>query len=187
MSILSDIVFQYSLNQICNLTKRSIDEYSTTKNSPDGIQDAILYRDQTTTNSLTNGRIQEALSTAGIIQYVNQILCTPKAIDICKSAMRKSYKMTRIANSILPPIILNKQEASSLPLPLCYSNGLIAPNSYYVQVSLHDQQIVLILNKALAVPSSDDGVKLFTVLEKTVEIHRKFRECSVSVAMESSR
>lgn len=84
--------------------------------------------------------------------------------------MRKSYKIIRIANSILPPIILNEQEASSLPLPLRYSNGLIAPNSYYVQVSLHEQQIVLILNKTLDVPSSDDNVKLFTILKKTVEI-----------------
>ncbi|KAG1103148.1 hypothetical protein G6F42_017261 [Rhizopus arrhizus] len=165
-NILRDIDFQHSLNQICNLMKGSIDEYSTTKNSPDGIQDVILYSDRTTTNSFTNGRIQEALSTAGIIQYGNEFICTPKVIDICKSAMRKSYKMIRMANSI----ILNEQEANSLPLPLCYSNGLIAPNSYYVQASLHEQQIVLILNKTLDVPSGDDGVKLFTILEKTVEI-----------------
>ncbi|KAL9537980.1 hypothetical protein MBANPS3_011296 [Mucor bainieri] len=79
--------------------------------------------------------------------------------------------MIQIANTLLPPVIVNNGNQHDAVFQASERiENLIAPNSFYVQANVTETQISFILNKVIEVPSSEAGIDLFTVQERSVEI-----------------
>ncbi|KAL9548798.1 hypothetical protein MBANPS3_005517, partial [Mucor bainieri] len=169
-AIYEDVDVNDYFKQVVNLFKKALSGEGTIRDSPDGIQHILLYsRDIVLLND--SYCIQNALLEANIIQSGSEFLSFTLNRN-AEFAMQQSYKMIQIANAMLPPVIIGNEEQNDCSrLQTCKPlNNLIAPNSFYVQANVTETQISFILNKVIEVPSSETGIDLFTVQERSVEI-----------------
>lgn len=152
-------------------------KYSTTRNSPDGIQDVILHCNFQT-NIFYMEIFQMALLNADFIDAQTDFICLTQGRDICSGALKKPYKMFQIANALLPPTIWNEESKKQIELMEYDSNegDLLPPNSFYVQAYISDDHIRFILNKVVTVSSTNDYIQksTFTLQEVSVKLEGIF-------------
>ncbi|KAF1800253.1 CigB protein [Mucor lusitanicus] len=152
-------------------------DYSTTRNSPDGIQDVILHCNFQT-NIFYMEIFQMALLNADFIDAQTDFICLTQGRDICSGALKKPYKMFQIANALLPPTIWNEESKKQIELMEYDSNegDLLPPNSFYVQAYISDDHIRFILNKVVTVSSTNDYIQksTFTLQEVSVKLEGIF-------------
>ncbi|CAO3647000.1 unnamed protein product [Mucor fragilis] len=158
---------------ICKV-KGLYNKYSRFQNSPDGIQDIVLYRHSTFYSSYET-LFRKALLDANLISAHNEFI---PEINICFGAMQKPFKMVQIANALLPPTIWKNGNSTQLKWTdyNAHEEDLLPPNSFYVQAYINDDHIRFILNKVIAVSSVNGAVQksTFTIQEMSVELESIF-------------
>lgn len=146
-------------------------EYGGFSNSPDGIQDIVL-------DYGVYGRdyyffyISQALVRAKLVKPENSFIRTGATSLLFEDiAMQKSMKMIEIANAILPPVFLDKEKVENVAYNKTQddSNSLLPLNSFYVQVTIGEQQINFILNKVVKEPSAKNIAQLFTIQQRKIK------------------
>ncbi|GAN03685.1 hypothetical protein MAM1_0046c03140 [Mucor ambiguus] len=174
-AVFEDVNVKHYFKQMSSYFKEALGEYGMHKKSPDGIQHILLYGDNYST---LDGH---DFSRVDYTYYIKHILKEDNAMQVgeglrlltrkAQYAMQQSYKMIQIANAVLPPVVVGDEEKNDSTFQTCKrTDGLIAPNSFYVQANVTETQISFILNKVIEVPSSENAVSLFTVQERSVEI-----------------
>ncbi|EPB81099.1 hypothetical protein HMPREF1544_12199 [Mucor circinelloides 1006PhL] len=170
--IWDDVNVEQFLGQVNHIIKDSLDQYGTAEGSPDGIQDVILYKCNPRIKNASCGIIEGALTKCVLkavdtFQHRNAFIDTPEVAAVCASAMMKPHKMIQIASAILPPVLVDQENALTITRN---SSEPIAPNSYYAQVLINKQHVDFILNKVIKASLSETTIQKFTVLEKRIEI-----------------
>ncbi|KAL9560215.1 hypothetical protein MBANPS3_000067 [Mucor bainieri] len=169
-AIYEDVNVKQYFKQVCDFFKEALAEYGAVKDSPNGIQHILLCSFNISRIADPGFCIHYALAEEDIIEPGNNVPSFHPE-DYAELAMQQSYKMIQVANAILPPVIVGNEEQNDSTLPSCKpADSLIAPNSFYVQASVTETQISFILNKVIEVPSSETGIDLFTVQERSVEV-----------------
>ncbi|KAL7330828.1 hypothetical protein PS15p_205720 [Mucor circinelloides] len=168
-TIFADENVKQYFKQVSDFLKSALGEYGSIKNSPDGIQHVLLYNNSTAGPVFRHCIMQELIN-EDIIQPGNKFIKTsPYNNAMC--AMQKSLKMIQIANAILPPVIVNEDTQDDSVFQMDRrSDKLTSTNSFYVQASITDTHISVILNKVVVPPSFKNAAKIFTVQERSVEI-----------------
>ncbi|KAK4521037.1 uncharacterized protein ATC70_004026 [Mucor velutinosus] len=176
-AVFEDADVKHYFKQVSSFFKEALDEFGAIKNSPDGIQHILFYsRYCNSDGDVSTGQdysdyIKQALIDESIIQPGKDF----DGINLYSNAqfaMQQPYKMIQIANAVLPPVIVNdnKQQNDSLIQTCKHADNLIAPNSFYVQANVTEAQISFILNKVVELPSSETGIGLFTIQERSVKM-----------------
>lgn len=173
--ILNDKDIEQLMYKVVDAYKRILCKYSQVENSPDGIQ-AITFCDDFYGLRLFNkDLVLVALLDAKISVANSKFINIVDDTMISRAALQKPYKMIQIANALLPPDILSKDNLSLYPNLIEHDwreNDLIQPNSFYVQAYIYENCINFILNKVIAVSSIDNAVQksTFTIQEKNINI-----------------
>ncbi|CAO0803721.1 unnamed protein product [Mucor circinelloides] len=169
-TLMEDVNIKQYFKQVSDFLKGSLLEYGATKHSPDGIQHVLLYSHFEDQRQDFRHFIKQVLIKEDIILPRDEFIDINTWFSV-EYAMQKPYKMIQIANAVLPPVIVNEDTQDDSVFRMdTRSDNLIAPNSFYVQANITDTHTSFILNKVVALPSSKNAAKLFTVQERSVEI-----------------
>ncbi|KAL7334848.1 hypothetical protein PS15p_200417 [Mucor circinelloides] len=170
--LLNDADIKLLIQQSLDSFQRILEKYSLLKNSPEGIQDIILYADCENSNVFLKSLVRDMLLKEGIIDQENDFMDTCNDMRLCEGAMQKPCKMIQIANALLPPMIRNKGDRVVFE-PKQYSRqetNILPSNSFYLQAHMHQHSINFILNKVVTASVVDniEQKSTFTVQEETI-------------------
>lgn len=151
-----------------------LEKYSPIKNSPEGIQDIILYADCECSNPFHRNLIRDLLLKEDIIDQENDFMDICNNLRLCEGAMQRPCKMIQIANAFLPPMIWNEDVQSEFEPKqhIRQEADILPPNSFYLQCYIHQHYINFILNKVVTVSFLDDTEQksTFTVQEEIINM-----------------
>ncbi|EPB84115.1 hypothetical protein HMPREF1544_09103 [Mucor circinelloides 1006PhL] len=172
--LLNDADIKLLIQQSLDSFKRILEKYSLVKNSPESIQDIILYADCENSNVFLKSLVRDILLKEGIIDQENDFMDTCNDMRLCEGAMQKPCKMIQIANALLPPMIQNDDDQVVFE-PKQYrrqETNILPSNSFYLQARMHQHSINFILNKVVTVSVVDniEQKSTFTVQEETIPI-----------------
>lgn len=183
-AICNDPNIQLSLADIYNAINEVLFKFSPIKNAPDGIQNIIIhdsaaFRKNDSEHPFYKYIINDFLVNTNVDEIRNYHEHKVMAGHyITFGAMQKPYTMIQIANSFLPPTILNDKypvNDSSKQIRNTTLNDrkeidLLPPNSFYVHAHVKDFSVYYTLNKIIEVSSSigTSEKSTFTVKEKTI-------------------
>lgn len=172
--ILHDAGIKQFIQKIVDSFKMILGKYSQVKNSPEGIQNIILYSCLDGSKRCYEYIIRNALLESNAIDDKNNFFNGFLDFELSEAAMKKPYKMIQIANTLSPPIVLNENDLTgpNLIKHSWHQKDLLQPNSFYVQAYVYPDHISFILNKAVVVSSKNNAVKksTFTIQEETINI-----------------
>ncbi|KAI8645211.1 hypothetical protein BD408DRAFT_480717 [Parasitella parasitica] len=172
--ILNDANIKQFIQDGLGSLQRILDKYSSAKDSPEGVQDIVLYTDCETSHPFHKRLIRDILLDANVIDSENKLISVFDDMKLCEGAMQKPYKIIQIANANLPPIIWN-DDRHTAPQVLkhgCHSLDLLPSNSFYLQAHIYRYHVEFILNKVVAETLVEDVEQkaTFTVQEETLVI-----------------
>jgi len=156
--LLNDADIKLLIQQSLDSFKRILEKYSLVKNSPESIQDIILYADCENSNVFLKSLVRDILLKEGIIDQENDFMDTCNDMRLCEGAMQKPCKMIQIANALLPPMIQNDDDQVVFE-PKQYrrqETNILPSNSFYLQARMHQHSINFILNKVVTVSVVDN-------------------------------
>ncbi|KAK4511099.1 uncharacterized protein ATC70_012310 [Mucor velutinosus] len=171
--ILDDADIKLFLQQSIQSFRNILEKYSPIKNSPEGIQDIILYADCESSNPFHRNLMRDLLLREDIIDLKNNFMDICNDLRLCEGAMQRPCKMIQIANALLPPMIWNEDGQSEIE-PKQHNRqeaDILPSNSFYLQCYLHQHHINFLLNKVITVSVVDDTEQksTFTVREETID------------------
>lgn len=176
--VLNDTDIKKTIHEALGSFKNLLSKYSVVKNSPEGIQDIILYTDNDYNNLFYKNLVRDVLSQANVIDDENEIINIFDEMKLCEGAMQKPYKMIQITNALSPPVMWNRSNVEDFKLVEINRDktDLLPPNSFYLQAHICENRVEFILNKVVAVASTNNGVQksTFTVQEETVNVEDMF-------------
>ncbi|GAN04002.1 hypothetical protein MAM1_0053d03458 [Mucor ambiguus] len=170
--VFNDADIKLFLQQIIQTCQSILEKYGPIKNSPEGIQDIILYADCKSSNPFHRDLVRDILLKKDIIEQENDFMDVCNDLRLCEGAIQRPCKMIQIANALLPPIIWNDdaQHETEPKLHIRQELDIIPSNSFYLQCYIHQHYINFILNKVVTVSVVDDIERksTFTVQEDTI-------------------
>lgn len=176
--ILNNTDIKKIMHEALRLFKNLLSKYSIIKDSPEGIQDIILYTDNDYNNLFHKTLVRDVLLQANVINDENEFIDILDEIKLCEGAMQKPYKMIQLANALLPPVILKENNAEDIKFVEINRDktDLLPPNSFYLQVYIRENRVEFIMNKVIAVPSTNNSVQksTFTVQEEIISVEDMF-------------
>ncbi|KAF1799885.1 hypothetical protein FB192DRAFT_1285894, partial [Mucor lusitanicus] len=172
--LLNDADISLFLQQSLQSFQSILEKYSPIKNSPEGIQDIILYADCESSNPFHRNLIRDILLKEDIIDQENDFMDICNDLKLCEGAMQRPCKMIQIANALLPPMIWSQDARDEFEPKrhIRQETDILPSNSFYLQCCIRPHHINFILNKVIT-DSIVDGVEqksTFTVLEETIDI-----------------
>lgn len=172
--ILNDTDIKKSMHEALGSVKCLLSKYSTVKSSPEGIQDIILYTGNDYCNLFYKNLVRDVLLQANVIDDENEFIDIFDEMKLCEGAMQRPYKMIQIANALSPPVIWNENNVEDFKLVEINRDktDLLPPNSFYLQVGICENHVKYIMNKVIAVSSTNNIVQksTFTVQEETISV-----------------
>ncbi|KAL9541020.1 hypothetical protein MBANPS3_009351 [Mucor bainieri] len=172
--VLDDANVKLFLQQSVRSFRSILEKYSPIKNSPEGIQDIILYADCECSNTFHRNLLRDILLKEDIIDQGNDFMDICNDLRLCEGAMQRPCKMIQIANALLPPMIWNEgvPNAFDTKQHTRQQTDIIPSNSFYLQCYIRQHHIQFILNKVVTVSIVDDVEQksTFTVQEETIEM-----------------
>lgn len=156
--------------EIADFMRNFCEEYGTLSHSPDGIQDIVLYYGEDL-RLYYCFYISQALIQAKLVKPENRFIKNVQISTLLQdAAVQKPIKMFEIANAILPPVLLDDENIDNGTCNKIQRDGnsLLPLNSFYVQVTISEQQIDFILNKVVKEPSSKNTAQLFTIQQREI-------------------
>lgn len=183
--VLDDPEIEQFISQVSGLFKRILLKYSAINNSPEGVQDIMLYIDREISNPFYNVFFSDILLKASITKANNKFIGLYGQAHLTEGAMQKPYKMTQIVNALVPPKIcdnIHKPNDTKL-VQNVHETSLFQPNSFYVQAYIHEEHINFILNKVVVVSSTGDAEQksTFTVQERTIDVEHIAKTASRNI------
>ncbi|CEP17222.1 hypothetical protein [Parasitella parasitica] len=173
--ILNDANIKQFIQDSLGSLQRILDKYSCIKDSPEGVQDIILYTDCETSHPFHKSLIRDVLLNANVIDRGDDFIEVFDDIKLCEGAMQKPYKMIQIANANLSPLIWNKGNQTALQLLEhgSRSQDILPSNSFYLQAHINQNHIEFILNKVVAeaLVEKVEQKATFTVKEETLAVN----------------
>lgn len=174
------------LKSVCKSIKEIIDDNNGKKDVLDNIQDVLFYtcKIQDDATGFCQHILVESLLTEGVLKSKTNVIIgsqTNFGEELCTGAMKKPHTMIQVANTLLPPLILDQydnpliHDTQLLKQVLSRSKelenpDLFPPNIFYVQAEINEDCISFVLNKVFEVNSAEGVVQksVFSVKEKTI-------------------
>ena len=182
--ICTDPEVRMLLTEICNAVVQVLSTFNPLKNAPDGIHDVILFdsaafKENEGEHSFYKYIINDSFIDINVVEIRNYYEHHAwSGRDISMGAMQKSFTMVQIANSFLPPVILNNKNYSDNSSKLIKKEKVerrkeidfLPPNTFYVYAHVKNSSIDFILNKVIEVTLSNgkNQKSRFTVKEKGI-------------------